>query len=330
VIAAVHRNFPSYDMYLVANSDLLIVASNRPRLPAARWAEVAAFPGVQEDLRHLAPITAPDFEALRVGGRDLFAPLFAAGRGEAIANSDFYPTLDLGAERARYLRREANGITGLAASRFDLAAAVEGRSRGFGVMFEAAVPGIPRLEALATGARLRLTSAAGDTLATEQMRAVRFGYVRFMQSLESTQPPTDWRLWTREAVKAEDLVHAGTAGVADDRFYAAVRAYLERAGAPEQARASIEFVHALAIHDWAGARAASPPLLTAASRGEEWIPPELLRNGLVVAHLAANDARAAREAFARLAPLVPRGGAELRTTLLDAWIQRAEAASRPR
>ena len=330
VIAAVHRNFPSYDMYLVANSDLLIVASNRPRLPAARWAEVAAYPGVQEDLRHLAPITTLDFEALRVGGHELFAPLFAAGRGGAIANSDFYPTLDLGAERARYLRREADGITGLAASRFDVAAAVEGRSRGFGVMFESPIPGIPRLEALATGARLRLSTPAADSQVTEQMRAVRFGYVRFEQSLGAGQPPTDWRLWTREAAKAEDLVHAGTAGVADERFYAAVRAYMARAGAPEEARAAIDFLHALAIHDWAGARTAAPPLLAAASRGLEWIPAERLRDGLVIAHLAASDARAARDAFRRLAPLVPRGSTELRSTLLDAWIQRVEAMARPR
>ena len=325
VIAAVHENFPSYEMYLVASSDLLIVASNRPELPPARWDQVTAFPGVQEDLRHLAPITASDFDALRVAGRQVFAPLLGSRHGGAVANSDFYPTLDLGAERARYLRREAEGLTGLATSRFDLAAALEGRKRDFGVMFESSVPGIPRLEALATGARLRLSVAAADSLVNEEMHEARFTHDVFMRSLATSTPPSSWTLWTRAAIEAEGRLHAGTAGVADDRFYGTLRGFLDRTAAPPTARAAIDFLHALAIHDWAAARTASPLLLSATSRGEAWISAELLRNGLVVAELAVGDARAARETFRRLTPLVREDDAEVRTKLLDAWIARAEA-----
>ena len=326
VIAAVHENFPSYEMYLVASSDLLIVASNRPELPPARWEEVTRFPGVQEDLRHLAPITASDFDALRVAGSRVFAPLLGSRHGGAVANSDFYPTLDLGAERARYLQREADGLTGLAVSRFDLAAALEGRKRDFGVMFEASVPGIPRLEALATGARLRLSTADADSLVSHEMHEARFTHDVFMRSLATSAPPSSWSLWTRAAAEAEARVHGGTAGVADERFYGAVRGFLDRTAAPPTARAGIDFLHALALHDWDTARAASPPLLSAAARGEEWIPAELLRNGLVVAELAVADTRAARETFRRLTPRIDRDGAEVRTKLLDAWITRAEAS----
>ena len=35
VLAALHQNFASYEVYLVPSGDLLVVASNRPRLPAA-------------------------------------------------------------------------------------------------------------------------------------------------------------------------------------------------------------------------------------------------------------------------------------------------------
>ena len=37
VLAALHQNFASYEVYQVSYGDLLIVASNRPHLPQPDW-----------------------------------------------------------------------------------------------------------------------------------------------------------------------------------------------------------------------------------------------------------------------------------------------------
>ena len=327
VIAAVHQNFPAYEIYLVANSDMLIVAGNSPQLPPADWS-VFDYAGVQEDVKHLAPpIARTDLEALRIGSRRSLAPLLDARFGGATANSDFYPTLDLGAERARYLGASASGLAGLGSSRFDILAALTDRRRDFGTALESSIPGIPRLDALATGARLRLTTTAADSFTTDEARDARFTVDAFRRTLASSAPPTDWRRWTHTFAAAEDHLHNGTAGVMDEQFYAEVAAYLDRANAPAGPRVCVRFMRGLASWNWTDVREATPALLSAASRGEEWLPYEIVRNGAVVAHLRAGDAANAREVFNRLAPRMP-SGAGVRSTLLEAWLGRWERAAR--
>jgi MFS family permease len=156
VIAVVHENFPAYEIYLVANSDMLIVAGNSRQLPPADWS-VFAYPGVREDVRHLEPaITPVDLAALRIASRGSLSPLLDASFGGATANSDFYPTLDLGAERARYLGAAASGLAGLGSSRFDIIAALTDRRREFGTAFASSIPGIPRLDACLRWRRRRM------------------------------------------------------------------------------------------------------------------------------------------------------------------------------
>ena len=100
-----------------------------------------------------------------------------------------------GAEPTRFLKRSAGGFTGLPASRFDLVAALTGRRRDFGTALQTAIPGIPRLDALAIGARLRLTTA--DTLVPDETREARFETEQFERALATGLAPSSWMLWTR-------------------------------------------------------------------------------------------------------------------------------------
>ena len=54
VLAAIDRNFPAWDAWLVSGADLLIIASDR-ELPPPDWS-VASRPGIAEDLSRFAPI----------------------------------------------------------------------------------------------------------------------------------------------------------------------------------------------------------------------------------------------------------------------------------
>ena len=68
VIKAVHRNFASYDIFLTADVDVLILASNQPTLPVPDWS-VFELPDIRKDLAHFRPITAHALESVRLVSR---------------------------------------------------------------------------------------------------------------------------------------------------------------------------------------------------------------------------------------------------------------------
>jgi predicted membrane-bound spermidine synthase len=319
VLAAIHRAFPAYAVYQTSSVDILVVATTAPALPTPDWSVLAA-PAVQEDLVRFRPLPADVLDATWLADRAVLAPLIGDGAG---ANSDFYPTLDLGAERTRFRRTRAAGFFGLGTDRFDIAAALAGRTRGF-----ADAPAAPfdmdRAEARARGARLR-SGLAGDTVGGAEARAAAWRLARLRVWMAEGLPPTSWPLWVQEALQVEGDLHGGTAAVADDGFYAAVRAYCDRAGCPDDARAAFAFSEALARGDWPAARAAVAPLAVSAARRDHWVDPDLLRDGAVVAALRTGDARQARAWFDLLTPVARRPSEDLRTRLLEAWIRSAEA-----
>jgi hypothetical protein len=115
VLAAIHQNFPDYRIYAVNSSDLLIVAVAEGRLPAPDW-KTFELAEVKKDLCHFYPIRPRDLEALLLTTRPALAPLLD---GVTEINSDFYPVLDLGAERARFLRQSASTINSLYQGLYD-------------------------------------------------------------------------------------------------------------------------------------------------------------------------------------------------------------------
>ena len=72
-------------------------------------------------------------DGLRIANASTLAPLVRDGG----ANSDFYPILDLGAERTRYRKEGAMGFVGISGDRFALAPLLEERRA-------VDLPGLPR------------------------------------------------------------------------------------------------------------------------------------------------------------------------------------------
>ena len=73
---------------------------------------------MQKDLCHFHPVVPQDLEALLLTSRPALAPLLD---NMPQVNSDYFPVLDLGAERSRFLGRSASGINGLFHGLFDFA-----------------------------------------------------------------------------------------------------------------------------------------------------------------------------------------------------------------
>ena len=320
VVRAVAENFPDYAIYAVGNRDILIVASNLPALAKPDWS-VFERPPVAEALRRVYLLTPPILNALHMVDAATLAPLARGGGG----NSDFYPTLDLGAERARYLNEGAWGFVGLASDRFALAPILDGRRSGVTGERYTPISFVPRLEAMELAARARDGRFEG---ASQQMLAAAERSRAVDRLVASNVAPLDWHVWSGAVRESEELRSGGSAGVADSAFYAALQRYMDAQRAPAAARASIAFLHGLAAWDFAEARRASEVLIPLAVKGDLWMPADALREGAVLARLKLGDVQGARRALDALAHISARDVNDVRPQLLDAWITARAAAQR--
>ena len=322
VVRAVAENFPAYTIYSVGNRDILIVAANEATIAAPDWS-VFQLPPVADALRRVYPLTPPILEALHMVDAATLAPLVGGGG----ANSDFYPTLDLGAERTRYLNEGAFGFVGLTSDRFGIAPMMEGRRAG--VTGEAYTPitYVPRLEAMELAARERDGNFVGASqymmAAAERARAVD-------RALAGSVAPLDWHVWAGAVRETEDIRGGGSSGVANSAFFTAAQRFMDRQHAPDEARATIAFLHGLASWNFAEASRAADVLIPVTVKGDLWMPVDMLREGTAVARIKLGDVRGARAALDALAPRKERDVNDVRPQLLDAWVHAAETAKSER
>ena len=318
VIRAVAENFPSYTVYAVGNRDILIVASTKPALAAPDWS-VFQLPPVAQELRRVFPLTPALLNALHMVDAPTLAPLVTGGGG----NSDFYPTLDLGAERTRYMNEGANGFIGLVSDRFALAPILEARRVGVTGERYTTINYVPRLEAMELAARQRdqvFDGATPQTLAAiERSRAIDL-------VVSANSAPVDWHVWAGAIRESEEAWSGGTAGVADSAFFARVGRYMDTQHAPAEARATVAFLHGLASWDFDEASRAAGVLIPLVSKGDYWLPVDELREGAAVARIKRGDIRGARAALDALAPYATRDANDVRPQLLLAWVRAGEAA----
>jgi spermidine synthase len=294
VLAAVDAEFPYYDVFFTSESDLLIVASNR-QLPQPQWA-IANYPGIAHDLRRVVPLANESFEALRLGGRDVLHPMLLA-RGAP--NSDYFPVLDLGADRMRFMRSSASGYESLSSGRFDVVGALSGRRADFGTLAVTPTPEVPRPGALSLGARIRaLRTLPASVVAMlprdDDLRKALYRIDELDRMSSSARPPADWHSWMDAVVDVDADLHSGTAGVVDTAFFDKVRQFASRAGAPAEARAGVDFLHGIGAWNWPEA-AVSARALIASRDTVRWIPDSLLRNGAAVAFIMLHDTAGAKE-----------------------------------
>jgi predicted membrane-bound spermidine synthase len=329
VLTAIHRSFPSYQIFQTSRGDILIVAGTGASLPRPDWS-VFAFPGLTRDLARTIPFTPRQIEATRLFGRAALAPLLDRWPQ---ANSDFHPVLDLGSERTRFLRLSARGFVDMIDERFDVVAPFFGARRGFGVELSNPAPQITGVSALAMGAALRSPRALVDSLPLPNGGELRAALQREWEhaaAIRAGEPPRDWSLWLRSALAVERDLHGGTAGVVDTAFYDATQAYAARHGAPHGVRDALAFQRALAAWDWRAASRLADSLLAEASAGRSWMDVDDLRDGAVVAKLRAGDVAGARRSFDALLGKGERRVGNLRLRLLDSYIREAEGERRGR
>jgi spermidine synthase len=322
VMAALHENFRSYEIYIVSGGDLLVVASNRARLPEPDWSLFQA-PAVQADLCRFRPVTPEVLEASRLVSRRELAPVLASF-GQP--NSDYYPVLDLGAERRRFRRDRAQGFNSLSAEWHNLIASITGRRSGPGMDTLAALPETPRIQASALSARLRQWEgrARDTTVADPELQNAAFTTEQWNAWLEEGKAPSSWQLWLDQMLWVSRFRNGGQAGIVDQKFFGSAMRYAERLGAPATVRDVVALRHAMAAWNFPAAAGAADRLIPAALGGARLIPGDELRDAAVFAKLHVGDAKGARVALDTLRRFTRRTPDDLRSRMLQAYVEAAE------
>lgn len=293
VLAAIDTVFPAYEVFYTSDADIIVVAAKR-RVPQPDWG-VVSYPDIAFDMRHVVALRPAWFEALRLAGRDVLHPMLKL---HAKANSDYFPVLDLNAEKMRFMHENASGYTGLKEGRFDLVAALSGRRLEFGVGSASPTPEIERSQAYALSARLHAVRNPNDSIARnaivdEELAAARLRIEQLETAAASDRPPASWHSWMDEVVAADADLHGGTSGVVDTAFFGMMRRYATRHRAPMEARVALNFLESVGSWNWPEAAQAAKSLMVLRDP-IPWVPPDLLRNAGAAAFIMTRDTVSAK------------------------------------
>ncbi len=322
IIAALDRHFASWEIFLTNDVDVLVVASNDPQLPRPDWT-VFERPDIARDLSRFRRLTPEMLEATRLITSREMAPLMAI---KPEPNSDFYPRLDLGAEQARFLRREAYAFSSLPVERWDLAAALGERRIGF-INDPRPVLTHNRFVSQGIGAQLRNGNYVSDSAtARRRIQVARLREQRLELEWAAGRAPVDWQLWFAEAMAVERDRHQGSMGVVDSAWYASMERFMTKAQAPAGAISALRFQRAASTYNWSGAAREVDLLIAERDRGTAWVQPGFFLDAAVISRLRSGDVAGARATFARLSNASGRGPDDLRSLLLEAHVTAAERA----
>jgi spermidine synthase len=316
VVKAVHKNFPSYEVFLTADVDILIVASNLPQLPKPDWS-VYQFPQIAADMRRFDLITPEALDATRLITREALVPIIGDAEG---ANSDFYPLLDLSTEQSRYEKRFASGWSGLADDRFDLGALLTSRRVTPGE--EPLAPlDIDRLRNRGVSAALRTgrgPAVSGNDRSRYLAAAARQQTLK--DRMAAGHKPVDWPQFMTLVRDVDDDIHQGTMGWADEAFYAPVLQFAQAQGAPPDMIAAVKFLRAISTFNWLEATNQIDPIFFAIENKLNWVPPDVFRDGAIVALLKTGQFTKARTLFNNMAAYTDRKVDDLRVRMLGAAV----------
>jgi spermidine synthase len=326
VLAALHHTFPSYQIFQTSGGDILIVASLQRALPNPDW-KVFQLPEVRNDLRHVVQYDSTTLEATRILSRQVLQPLLD---GWTQPNSDYYPILDLGAERTRFLRESAVGFSAMWAQGFNVAASLMSRRAGADDDKLAVLPGLGSVYFRALSARARRGGplTQDDSLNFPALPAFQQAQWSFNASLASQTPPASWNRWFNDFVRLEEQLHSGTSGFIDAPFYSTAERFMDRHKAPQTIVQSVRFLRAMAEWNYQEVALAVDSLAELHKDGSSLLAADFLRDGGVIAKLRIGDVKGARADFDRLtnAPGTRPIG-HFQTRLLRAHLEEAERAA---
>lgn len=110
IVKALAVHFDDYAIYFTTDTNMVILASKRT-IPSEPVTDVFAIPGVKRELARVGIYNVRDLKLRRLGTRKTLDALFNSY--DIPANSDYFPVLDGGAARARFLGASAKDLNRL-------------------------------------------------------------------------------------------------------------------------------------------------------------------------------------------------------------------------
>lgn len=123
IMKAVSANFQDYIVYFTNDSNIIILAAKQ-KLPGQPGDAIFSIPTVTNELARIGIFNSQDLQVRKVGSRKVLDSLFQSY--PIPSNSDYYPVLDTGAARARYLGSSANDLNRLFSVDYPFLAVLEG------------------------------------------------------------------------------------------------------------------------------------------------------------------------------------------------------------
>lgn len=109
IVQGIGSVYADYLLYASHDSDLMLIASPNATLPPMQDT-MFSWPQMRDELALLGIGSPAQMQLFQVGSRPALAPLLEYGR----MNTDYFPYLEFGAARARFLRRNDLALTRLA------------------------------------------------------------------------------------------------------------------------------------------------------------------------------------------------------------------------
>lgn len=325
VLAAFHEVFPDYRVHQVGAGDLVLVGSANGALPAPNWTSVLSLPALARDLCHYLPLDPAVLDATLLADRRLLGPVVAlVGQ----PNSDYYPTLDLQAERRRFERRAAVGMMALGDDWLNPTHALT----------RIMVP--PREAEQLTMLGMRRESAQwrrtwqrrAGTLPPDApgfLHELRYDALAWDAVLAQDTPPADWRPWLAQFQRVAETREGGTAGWVDTTLATEAMGFAVRHGAPPEVLDVLAFRRAVQGWDDVGVLRAAGRLIVPGVRPLEWIGGDELHDGAVIAALRLGDPADVQAWERRTAGLAQRPVTDFRSRLLAGWVSAAVRRASP-
>lgn len=127
ILRALDSEFGDYAVYASNAGDMIIVASEK-RLPPPSDA-FSRLPGLRPELQRLSMMSLDEIEARRISGASSVRSILAKVR--PALNSDYYPLVDLGAPRARFVGGRAKALLDLPLAPVPVVEMIENRTHLF-------------------------------------------------------------------------------------------------------------------------------------------------------------------------------------------------------
>ena len=260
IVSGIGAVFSDYVFYAGNDDDVILVASASGKLPPLTDAPFA-WPALRAELEYLDIRSPAQLKLFRIASRRAYAPLLENGR----LSSDYFPYLEYGAARARFLGKSDAVLIDTARDPLPLLEMLSGFEAPVltaGSMSLAAV--YPRFSEVGRATQIAAVFAQGGSSVTptfESLHPMDKPHMERVHDLAANGSPAAWQDWFSALFGVSKALIPNGGAPAIEQFVRTARVTAALRDAPPDIREKVEFLLLVGKRDVAGIRAQGERLL---------------------------------------------------------------------